>query len=204
MIKDVAARGGITDISILESIVKFLFSNIGSPVSTKKISDAINSSGRRISVNTVDHYLRALNQSYIFYKADRYDIKGKQHLKTLGKYYIVDTGIRNMLASGFESDLGHLLENIVFLELSRRGYQVNVGKLAKKEVDFVALNSDGMEYYQVSASVIDKGTLLRELEPLQKIPDHHPKYLLTLDDIMPNTNYDGIRQINLIDWLLKK
>lgn len=204
MIKDVAARGGITDISILESIVKFLCSNIGSPVSTKKISDAINSSGRRISVNTVDHYLRALNQSYIFYKADRYDIKGKQHLKTLGKYYIVDTGIRNMLASGFESDLGHLLENIVFLELSRRGYQVNVGKLAKKEVDFVALNSDGMEYYQVSASVIDKGTLLRELEPLQKIPDHHPKYLLTLDDIMPNTNYDGIRQINLIDWLLKK
>jgi predicted AAA+ superfamily ATPase len=204
LIKDVAARGGITDISILESIVKFLCSNIGSPVSTKKISDAINSSGRRISVNTVDHYLRALNQSYIFYKADRYDIKGKQHLKTLGKYYIVDTGIRNMLASGFESDLGHLLENIVFLELSRRGYQVNVGKLAKKEVDFVALNSDGMEYYQVSASVIDKGTLLRELEPLQKIPDHHPKYLLTLDDIMPNTNYDGIRQINLIDWLLKK
>ncbi len=202
LIKDVAAREGITDISVLESIVKFLCSNIGSPVSTKKISDAINSSGRKISVNTVDHYLRALLQSYIFYKADRYDIKGKQHLKTLGKYYVVDTGLRNMLASGFESDLGHLLENIVFLELNRRGHKVNVGKLADKEVDFVAVHTDGIEYYQVSASVLDKGTLLRELGPLQKIPDHHPKYLLTLDDIMPNINHDGIRQMNLIDWLL--
>ena len=107
-----------------------------------------------------------------------------------------------MLASGFESDLGHLLENIVFLELNRRGHKVNVGKLADKEVDFVAVHTDGIEYYQVSASVLDKGTLLRELGPLQKIPDHHPKYLLTLDDIMPNINHDGIRQMNLIDWLL--
>jgi hypothetical protein len=204
LIKDVATREGITDISVLESIVKFLCSNIGSPVSTKKISDAINSSGRKISVNTVDNYLRALNQSYIFYKVDRYDIKGKQYLKTLGKYYLVDIGLRNILLSGSASDLGHLLENIVYLELIRRGYKVNIGKLAEKEVDFVASNTDGIEYYQMSASVLDKGTLLRELEPLQKIPDHHPKYLLTLDDIMPNTNHDGIRQINLLDWLLKK
>lgn len=204
LIKDVASREGITDISILESIVKFLCSNIGSPVSTKKISDAINSGGRRISVNTVDHYLRALNQSYIFYKVDRYDIKGKQHLKTLGKYYVVDTGLRNMLASGSAPDLGHLLQNIVFLELLRRGYKVNIGKLAEKEVDFVASRTDSIEYYQVSASVLDKNTLQRELEPLQKIPDHHPKFLLTLDDINPNTNYNGIRQINLLDWLLQK
>ena len=204
LIKDVATREGITDISVLESIVKFLCSNIGSPVSTKKVSDTINSSGRKISVNTVDNYLRALNQSYIFYKVDRYDIKGKQYLKTLGKYYLVDTGLRNILLSGSASDLGHLLENVVYLELIRRGYKVNIGKLAEKEVDFVASNTDGIEYYQVSASVLDKNTLLRELEPLQKIPDHHPKYLLTLDDIMPNTNHDGIRQINVLDWLLKK
>lgn len=204
LIKDVAAREGITDISVLESVAKFLCSNIGSPVSAKRISDTINSSGRKISVNTVDNYLRALTKSYIFYKADRYDIKGRQYLKTLSKYYLVDTGLRNLLAAGSASDLGHLLENIVYLELVRRGYRVNIGKLAEKEVDFVAGNSDGIEYYQVSASVLDKSTLLRELEPLRKIPDHYPKYLLTLDDIIPNANYDGIRQINLIDWLLNK
>lgn len=203
LIKDVATREGITDISVLESIVKFLCSNIGSPVSTKKISDNINASGRKISVNTVDNYLRALNQSYIFYKVDRYDIKGKQHLKTLGKYYIVDTGLRNILLAGSSSDLGHLLENIVYLELIRRGYKVNIGKLAEKEVDFVASNTYGIEYYQISASVLNNSTLLRELNPLQKITDNHPKYLLTLDDIIPNANHDGIHQLNLLDWLMK-
>ena len=202
LIKDVATREGINDILLLENIMKFLSSNIGSPVSVKKISDTINSSGRKISVNTVENYLRALYQSYIFYKVDRYDIKGKQHLKTLGKYYLVDTGIRNLLLSGSSSNLGHLLENVVYLELIRRGYKVNIGKLAEKEVDFVASNIDGIEYYQVSASVLDENTLLRELEPLQKIPDNHPKYILTLDDIMSNANHDGIRQINVLDWLL--
>ena len=204
LIKDVATRVGITDISVLESIVRFLCSNVGSPVSTKKISDTINSNGRKISVNTVENYLRALYQSYIFYKVDRYDIKGKQHLKTLGKYYLVDTGLRNILLSGSASDLGHLLENVVYLELIRRGYKVNIGKLAEKEIDFVASNTDGIEYYQVSASVLDENTLLRELEPLQKIRDHHPKYLLTLDDIIPNANHDGIRQINVLEWLINK
>lgn len=204
LIKDVAARERIKDISVLESIVKFLCSNIGSPVSVKKISDAINASGRKISVNTVENYLRALYQSYIFYKVDRYDIKGKQHLKTLGKYYIVDTGLRNLLLSSSAADIGHLLENVIYLELIRRGYKVNIGKLAEKEIDFVAGNTEGTEYYQVSASVLDRNTLQRELEPLQKIPDHHPKFLLTLDDIMPNANHDGIRQINAIDWLIKK
>ncbi len=130
------------------------------------------------------------------------DIKGKQHLKTLGKCYIVDTGLRNILSSGSSSDLGHLLENVVFLELIRRGFKVNIGKLAEKEVDFTASHTDGMEYYQVSASVLDKSTLQRELDPLRKIPDNHPKYLLTLDVIIPNANHDGIRHLNVIDWLL--
>jgi len=204
LIKDIAKREGITDISVLESVVKFLCSNIGSPVSTKRISDTINSSGRKISVNTVETYVRALADSFIFYKADRYDIKGKQHLKTLGKYYLVDTGLRNMLLTGSSSDLGHQLENIVYLELLRRGNKVSIGKLAEKEVDFVASNADGVCYYQVAASVLDKNTLERELAPLQKIPDHHPKFLLTLDDIMANANHDGIRQINVLDWLLDK
>jgi len=204
LIKDVVTREGITDVSVLESIVKFLCSNIGSPVSTKKISDTINSSGRKISINTVENYIRALCQSYILYKVDRYDIKGKQHLKTLSKYYIVDTGLRNLLLSSSAIDLGHLLENVVYLELIRRGYKVNIGKLADKEVDFVANKTNGIEYYQVSASVYDENTLKRELDPLQKISDNYPKFLLTLDDIMPNTNYEGIRQINIIDWLLTK
>jgi predicted AAA+ superfamily ATPase len=203
LVKDVAMRGGITDIPLLESIVKFLASSIGSPISAKKISDAINSSGRRISVNTVDHYLRTLTDSYIYYKADRYDIKGKQHLKTLGKYYIVDTGIRSLLTSGSALDTGHLIENVVFLELLRRGYKVNIGKLAEKEIDFVARSMDGLTYYQVSASVLDADTLTRELEPLKQIPDHHPKVLLTLDEIGSGSNYDGIRQVNLLDWLLE-
>jgi len=204
LIKDVATREGITDISVLESIIKILSSNIGSPVSAKKVSDTINSSGRKISVNTVDSYIRALNQSYVFYKADRYDIKGKQYLKTLGKYYIVDTGLRNMLLAGTASDLGHLLENVVYLELMRRGYKIHIGKLIDKEIDFVVSGVKGVEYYQVSASVLDKNTMTRELSPLMKISDNHPKYLLTLDDIIPNANYNGILHTNLIEWLLNK
>jgi predicted AAA+ superfamily ATPase len=203
LIKDVAKRMNITDISLLESIIRFLASSIGSPVSTKKISDTINSGGRRVSVNTVDNYLKVLTDSYIFYKAGRFDIKGRQHLKTLGKYYIVDTGIRNVLLTGGSSDLGHLLENVVYLELLRRGYKVSIGKLAEKEVDFVAADRSGVVYYQVSASVVDQSTLRRELDVLQGIRDNHPKILLTLDEIGANTNHDGIRQLNVIDWLLQ-
>ncbi|QAT42925.1 ATP-binding protein [Aminipila luticellarii] len=204
LIKDVAKREGITDIALLENIVKSIASSIGSPISIKKISDTINSAGRKISVNTVDHYVRALTDSYIFYKADRYDIRGRQYLKTLSKYYLVDTGIRNILLSSAASDIGHLIENIVYLELIHRGYKVNIGKLAEKEVDFVASNMDGITYYQVSATVLDEKTLARELEPLRRIPDHYPKILLTLDEIGAGVNYEGIRQINLIEWLLNK
>lgn len=201
LIKDVAKREEITDIALLENIIKTVASSIGSPVSIKKISDTINSSGRKISVNTVERYMRALTDSYIFYKADRYDIKGKQYLKTLSKYYMVDTGIRNLLLAESASDLGHLLENVVYLELLRRGYRVNVGKLAEKEVDFVADTHDGLIYYQVSASVLEESTLKRELEPLKKIPDHYPKLLLTLDEIGAGADYEGIRQKNVLDWL---
>jgi predicted AAA+ superfamily ATPase len=202
LLKDVASREHINDIALLESIVKFLASGIGSQVSAKKISDTLNSSGRKISVNTVETYLRALVNSFIFYKANRYDIKGKQHLKTLGKYYIVDTGIRNLLQAASSADLGHVLENIVYLELIRRAYTVSIGKLDEKEVDFVTASASGFAYYQVAATVLDENTLRRELEPLQKIRDNHPKYLLTLDEYMPNANYDGILQVNVVDWLL--
>ena len=202
LIKDVAKREGITDVALLESIVKTVASSIGSPISIKKISDTIVSSGRKISVNTVDNYLNALCDAYIFYKVDRYDIKGRQHLKTLGKYYMVDTGIRNLILSSSGADLEHLIENIVYFELLKRGYKVNIGKVAEKQVDFVASNMEGVLYVQVSASVIDESTLKRELASLQSISDHHPKILLTLDEIGSGSNFDGIKHLNLIDWLI--
>ena len=211
LLKDVARRTGSTDISLLENIIKFLSHSVGSPISAKKISDTLNSSGRKISVNTVDMYLRSLTDSFIFYYAGRFDIKGRQHLKTLGKYYIVDTGIRNMLLESSSPDLGHQLENIVFLELLRRGCSVSIGKLDEMEVDFIASGSTGagseaggLSYYQVAASVLDPDTLKRELSVLRKINDNHPKYLLTLDDIPTRANHDGIIQLYLIDWLLDK
>lgn len=202
LVKDVAKREGITDISLLESIVKVMASSIGSPVSTKKISDTINSAGRKTSVNSIDSYMKALCDAYIFYKVDRFDIKGRQHLKTLGKYYIVDTGIRNLLLSSGASDIGHLIENVAYFELVRRGYKVSIGKLSEKEVDFVAKNSNGLVYYQISASVLDETTLRRELSPLESIQDHFPKILLTLDEVPKSANFNGIRHLNLIDWLL--
>lgn len=202
LIKDVAQREGISDISLLESIVRTLTSSIGSPVSAKKIYDTIRSSGRKISINTVDNYIRALTDSFIFYRVDRFDIKGRQYLKTLGKYYIVDTGLRSLLLSSQSQDMGHLIENIVYLELLRRGHQVYIGKLADKEVDFVVKKSEGLEYYQVSASVLEESTLRRELAPLEAIRDNYPKILLTLDVIGSASSHEGIRQEYLLDWLL--
>ena len=202
LIKDIAKRENITDIALLESIIKVLVSSIGSPISIKKISDTLNSAGRKISVNTVALYMNALTDSYLFYKVDRYDIKGRLFLKTLGKYYLVDMGIRNLLLSGSSSDLGHVIENIVYLELLRRDNRVNIGKLAENEVDFVAVNADETVYFQVAASVIDDKTLQRELLPLQKIADYHRKVLLSLDEVGVPANYEGIRHLNLIDWLL--
>ncbi len=203
LLKDVATREKINDISVLENILKTLASSIGSPISSKKISDTLVSSGRKISPSTVEQYLRALTDSYILYSAARYDIKGRQFLKTLGKYYFVDSGIRNLIISQSSRDLGHLLENVVYLELLRRKNRVNIGKMCEKEVDFVATSMNEVEYFQVSASVLDENTLERELAPLKEIKDNYPKTLLTLDDIGNGTNYDGIRQLNLINWLLE-
>jgi predicted AAA+ superfamily ATPase len=190
-------------VTVLENILKTVASSIGSPISIKKISDTLVSAGRKISPSTVETYLRALTDSYILYNATRYDIKGRQFLKTLGKFYFVDSGIRNHIINQSSKDLGHLLENVVYLELLRRNNRVNIGKLAEKEVDFVAVNMNEVTYYQVSASVLDENTLARELSPLQEIKDNYPKILLTLDDIGNGTNYNGIKQINIIDWLLE-
>lgn len=186
---------------LLESVIRFLFDNIGNRWSTKKISDTMTSDGRKISTHTVDSYLSALIDSYIIYHAKRYDVKGKQILKTQEKYYIVNIGLRYYLLGNKGADMGHILENVVYLELLRRGNEVSIGKVDDMEVDFIVSNNDGIEYYQVAATVRDVDTLDRELKPLKKIADHFPKYLLTLDDDPP-TSHNGIRQINALDFLL--
>ena len=201
VVKDIVNRKKITDTMMLKSVLRFVFDNIGNSLSSKKIADTMTSDGRKIDTKTVEKYLEALTESYIIYQAKRYNIKGKQYLKTLGKYYVVDIGLRYMLLGSRKMDAGHILENVVYLELLRRGYDVYVGKIDSFEVNFVAQNSRGIQYYQVALSVRDEKTLERELRPLMAIRDHYPKMILTLDDD-PEVQYDGIRRINARDWLL--
>lgn len=201
VVKDIINHSKISEPMMLKSILKFIFDNIGNPLSSKKIADTMTSSGRRIDTRTVEKYLDALTESYIIYQAKRYNIKGKQYLKTLEKYYVVDIGLRLMLLGSKQIDAGRILENIVYLELLRRGYDVYVGKVDEFEVDFVAQNGKGTTYFQVALSVRDEKTLERELCSLRAIKDHYPKILLTMDDD-PEVHYDGIRRINARDWLL--
>ena len=201
VVKDIAQRNKIPDPMMLESVLRFIFDNIGNQLSTKKIADTMTSNGRKIDVKTVEKYLKALMESYIVYQAKRYNVKGKQHLKTLEKYYAVDIGLRYLLLGTSSSDVGHILENIVFLELLRRGNEVFTGKIDDLEVDFVAMDGKQTTYYQVAASVRDEKTLARELASLEKIPDHYPKIVLTLDED-PQADYNGIRRINALDWLM--
>lgn len=201
VLKDVTARKKISDPMMLESVVRFTFDNIGNYLSTKKIADAMTSDGRKIDTKTVEKYIAALLESYVLYQARRYDIKGKQYLKTLEKYYVVDIGLRRVLLGSKAMDVGHILENIVYLELLRRGYNVYVGKVNDLEIDFVASNERGQVYYQVSATVRNEEVLHRELAPLQQLSDNYPKYILTLDND-PEADYEGIRRINALEWLI--
>lgn len=201
VLKDVVARKKIADVSALESVIRFMFDNIGNLCNAKRISDALTSGGRKISVHTVDGYLSALCDSFILYRAGRYDVKGKQYLKTGEKYYVADIGLRYYLLGSQKSDTGRTLENVIYLELLRRGYEVRIGKVGSAEVDFIATNEKGRSYYQVALTVRDENTLARELSPLDNINDHNPKFLLTLDDD-PAASYNGIKQINALDWLL--
>lgn len=200
ILKDVVARHKIADVSMLESIIKFMFDNIGNISSTKKISDTMTSYGRKITAPTVESYLNALVNSFILYHAGRYDVKGKQHLKTGEKYYVVDIGLRHFLLGSQKADWGHVLENMVYLELLRRGYEIYIGKVGTLEIDFVAIKDGNTEYFQVAQTVISPETLTRELKPLESIKDHNPKFLITLDEI-PITSHKGIKQINALDWL---
>lgn len=193
----------ITDIALLKNISKFLASSVGNPVSIKSIADYITSSGRSVSYNTVDDYVEALVEPYIFYPVERYDVHGKQLLKTNQKMYIVDLGIRRHLLPRKKYDLGFSLENVVFLELLRRGYEVSIGKVGTTEIDFVARKNDNVYYYQVTASMVEESTFEREMAPLRNINDNYPKTVITLDRFTLG-NYEGIQVVNAIDWLLDK
>ena len=202
--KDIITRNNISDKMLLESILKFIFDSIGSPISTKKISDTLTSRGMSTSNHTVENYIFAFIESFLIYKTERFDVKGKKLLARDYKYYVVDSGLRSyLLGKKADSDMGHILENIVYLELLRRGYKVYVGKVDDLEVDFVAENRDGLKYFQVALSVRDEKVLTRELRALQKTGDYYPKYLITLDMDL-EADYDGIIKKNVVEWLLEK
>ena len=203
LVKDIISRKKITDTSMLRSISEFMFSSIGNILSVKKIADTLTSNGRSISVHTVESYLDSLVDSFIFNKVSRYDIKGKQYLQSGEKYYATDVTMRYSFLGRKYIDLGYMLENIVYLELIRRGYKVYIGKSGDKEVDFVAVNRDGIKYYQVAYTVRDSKTLERELSALESINDHYPKVILTMD-MDPEVDYNGIKTMNVLNWLLKK
>lgn len=203
--KDVIERNKIKDIALLENIIKYVASNIGSSISSNKISDYLNSNkivDVKSNHQTIDNYLKMLENAFIIYKADRSDIKSKVILKTLGKYYLADTGIRNIILGYRNIDEGHLLENIVYLELVRRGYKVSIGKSMNYEVDFVAENINTIKYYQVTRSLVNDEVKERELRSLESIKDNYEKIILTMDKTI-NKDFNGIKVVNLIDFLLE-
>lgn len=203
LLNDVVKRLNIADVNMLESITKFMMHNIGNRTSPNKISNTMTSNHKKINPRTVDRYIRGLTDSLLFYEARRYNIKGKQFLTTMNKYYVCDIAMRNMLVRSQDSDIGHILENIVFLELKRRYKEVYVGQIGQNgEVDFVAIENGNPIYFQVSQTTLDEDVLKRELAPLKQIHDNYPKYLLTLDEVFDDMNYDGIEKKNVLKWLI--
>jgi len=205
--KDIVKRFNIADTNKLDSVVKYMFDNIGNETSVRNIERGLSAGGHKISVPTIDRIIEGLLDSFLMYKCDRYDIKGKQYLDSNSKYYVADIGLRTALIGMKDMDAGHILENVVYLELIRRGYEVTVGKIHKGnkiiEVDFVAKKSGGVvEYYQVALNVIGTELLERELAPLKAIEDNYPKFLLTMD--YGSGENDGIKRLNVLDWLLGK
>lgn len=201
VVKDIMSRKRLPDVMMLESVIRFTADNIGNILSTKRIAEIMTADGRKIDQKTVERYLNSLCETFFVYEAKRYNIKGRQLLKTLGKYYLVDIGLRRMLLGSRSFDAGRILENVVYLELLHRQKKVYVGKNDNLEVDFVAIDENNITYYQVAATVRDESTLKRELASLQQINDQYPKYILTLDDD-PVADYDGIKRINALKWMM--
>lgn len=203
VLKDIIQRKKLSDSDVLEKVCKFTLSNVGNLISSKKVSDTLTSGGRKTSPATVENCYNALTESYLFYKATRYDIKGKEFLKSLEKYYAVDMGLRFFMLGIRTGDDGFILENVVFLELLRRGYEVYVGKYNDFEIDFVAKKDGLTEYYQVALSVRGQDTLERELRPFRLIKDNYPKFLITLDN-SNDIDHDGIMQVYAVKWLAER
>lgn len=202
LLKDIVARLKISDVMRLESVVKYIFDNIGNLTSLSKIANTLTSMGRKTDAKTIEKYIRGLTDSLLVHEVSRYNIKGKEFLSTLSKYYVTDLGLRQMILGNRNIDMGHILENVIYLELLRRKGNVYVGQFDKNEIDFVVINSNEIEYYQVALTVLDENTLKRELDAFKNIKDNYPKYLITLDDVMVNTDYDGIKVVNALEWLL--
>ena len=202
LLKDIVARLKIADVMRLESVVKYIFDNIGNLTSISKITNTLTSMGRKTDTKTIEKYIKGLVDGLLIYEVNRYNIKGKEFLSTLSKYYVSDLGLRQMILGNRNIDMGHILENIIYLELLRRKANVYVGQFDKNEIDFVVINSNEVEYYQVALTVLDENTLKRELAAFKNIKDNYPKYLITLDDLLPNTDYEGIKVINALEWLL--
>jgi predicted AAA+ superfamily ATPase len=201
VLKDIVERKKVKDVSRLNKVIKFIFDNIGNETSVRGIKNQLESdAGIKIDVATIDSYLDGLLDAYVIYRVGRFDVKGKQYLKTNAKYYVADIGLRYLLL-GREGDAGHILENIVYLELIRRGYDVSIGKVGNYEVDFVATKNGTTEYYQVAQEIMDKNTRERELRSLDAIDDHNPKFLITMDQVLTH-EYKGIKVVNALDWLL--
>lgn len=203
VLKDIVTRLKITDVPLLLDIIKYLLANIGSLINPTKIANTLTSYGRKTDNKTVEKYLQGLKDGLLIYEIDRFDVKGKALLQRNAKYYVVDSAFRKFLLSRTDSDRGHILENIVYLELIRRGYRVYVGHLQNGEIDFVAKKPHRLEYYQVSYTVMEDTTLRRELSPLEQLDDNYPKYLLTMDVLHKTDNHNGIEQKNVLDWLLE-
>ena len=203
LLKDIVARLKISDVMRLESVVKYIFDNIGNLTSLSKIVNTLTSMGRKTDAKTIEKYIRGLTDSLLVHEVSRYNIKGKEFLFTLSKYYVTDLGLRQMILGNRNIDMGHILENVIYLELLRRKGNAYVGQFDKNEIDFVVINSNEIEYYQVALTVLDENTLKRELDTFKNIKDNYPKYLITLDDVMVNTDYDGIKVVNALEWLLE-
>ena len=209
IVKDIEERinrknsKSVTDIALLKAISKYLSSVVGSPVSIRSITNYFKSNERKTSPNTISNYIEALCESYLYYPVEVMDISGKEVLKSNKKYYIVDPGIRNYILPKQFYDLGFTIENIVYLELLRRRYNVNIGRSGRTEVDFIAKKNDVYTYIQVTASLVDENTFNREIRPLKQIEDNYEKIILTLDRYTLG-NYEGIKVINIVDWLLEE
>ena len=213
LIKDIEERlnrkqrknnnSSLTDVALLKSISKYLSSVVGSPISIRSITNYLISNERKVSPNTVSEYITSLCDSYLYYPVEPMDISGKELLKSNKKYYIVDLGIRNYILPKKRYDLGFSIENIVYFELHRRGYEVYIGKNKNLEVDFIAKKNNEYTYIQVTASMLEESTFEREITPLREIRDNYPKIILTLDEFTVG-NYEGIKVINVIDWLLEE